>query len=74
MCNALLKELEILKISPSAISATANKFITTKKTKEAVSTVEINVIKQKQLNQTYSVSTTHILPKFSIFVVVKFKL
>ena len=41
-----IKELEILKLSPSTNSATADKFIITKKkTQEAVSNIEITVIK-----------------------------
>ena len=43
-----------------------------KKTKEAVSNVEITVIKYEQLNETYPASTTHILEKFSKFLYVRF--
>ena len=71
------KQLEKLKLSPSTKSATANKFIITKKTQEAVSNVEITVIKHMKIKTVRSNVPSINYPYFAKifkFFVVKFKL
>ena len=71
------KQLEKLKLSPSTKSATADKFIITKKTQEAVSNVEITVIKHMKIKTVRSNVPSINYPYFAKifkFFVVKFKL
>ena len=72
------KQLEKLKLSPSTKSATADKFIITKKKpQEAVSNVDITVIKQMKIKTVRSNVPSINYPYFAKifkFFVVKFKL
>ena len=75
MCHAYFKELKKLKLSPSTKSATADKFIITKKPQEAVLNVEISVIKHVKIVKSNVPSINYpCFAKILKFFVVKLKL